>query len=266
MKKRYAVSGRCGRICRFTLIELLVVVVIIAVLAALILAVTSNSREAGERAQCISNQRNFGEYIHSFAMENNGSVKGLLGNWKNWLGQMAKTAGSSYEFPADGFARFEEGKIDAIAQSILNIAHCPSDASNGVQSYGRNDPYQGGTMSMSNPSKRVCQSRIPDVRMPADLIIIGERWSSNKSVAKNSDEQYEVCAPFHLRPNRKSTDAAGENWESIHRGIIPLLYLDGHVAYGSIYNTLRGQNPGNLYQYCDRSTGGSWSDDPDTKR
>ncbi|MBR4254260.1 MAG: prepilin-type N-terminal cleavage/methylation domain-containing protein [Lentisphaeria bacterium] len=264
MKKRYAVSGRCGRLCRFTLIELLVVVVIIAVLAALILAVTSNSREAGERAQCISNQRNFGEYIHSFAMENNGSLKGLLGNWKNWLGQMAKTAGSSYEFPADGFARFEEGKIDAIAQSILKIAHCPSDASSGAQSYGRNDPRGGWTMT--DHSKKVCQSRIPDVRMPADLIIIGERWSNFKNVASNSDDQYEICAPFHLRPNRTASDATGENWDSIHKGIIPLLYLDGHVAYGSIYSTLRGQDPSRLYQYFESSTGGSWSDDPDLKR
>jgi len=264
MNKKQAVSGRCGRLCRFTLIELLVVVAIIVLLAALILAVTNNSREAGERAQCISNQRNFGEYIHSFAMENNGSVKGLLGEWRNWLGQMAKTAGSSYEFPENGFARFEEDKIDAIAMGILKIAHCPSDASSGAQSYGRNDPQQKWTMT--DHTKRVCKSRIPDIRMPADLIIIGERWSNFKNVASNSDEQYEICAPLHLRPNRTASDAPGENWDSIHKGIIPLLYLDGHVAYGSIYNTLRGQNPSNMYQYCDRSTGGSWSDDPDMKR
>ena len=264
MKKRQAVSGRRGKLRRFTLIELLVVVMIIVLLAALLLAVTNNSREAGERAQCIANQKNFGEYIHSFAMENNGSVKGLLGNWQNWLGQMAKTAGSAYEFPENGFARFEEDKIDAIAMSILKIAHCPSDASSGAQSYGRNDPYGGGTLT--DHSKKVCQSRIPDVRMPADLIIIGERWSNFKNVASNSDQQYEVCAPFHLRPNRTASDAAGENWDSIHKGIIPLLYVDGHVAYGGIYNTLRGQNPSNLYQYYQSSTGGSWSDDPDMKR
>ena len=66
----------------------------------------------------------------------------------------------------------------------------------------------------------------------SDLIILGERWSNFKDVAKNSDQQYEICAPFHLRSNRTDQDAAGEDWNTIHKGNIPLLYLDGHVKHG----------------------------------
>ena len=264
MNHENAVSGRHVRFRRFTLIELLVVIAIIVILAALIMPALRSARETAKRAACIANQNNFGEYIHQYAMENHGNLNGLLGDWKKWLGNFAKTAGSTYDFTNDEFARFEEKKIDAVARSILKIARCPSDVTRGEQSYGRNDPYGKGTMR--DPNGRVCASRIPDINTPSDLIILGERWSNFKSVAKNSDQQYEVCAPLHLRPNRTDKDAAGENWNTIHKGIIPLLYLDGHVRHGSIFATVRTHDMKSMYQFYEKSTGGCWSDDPDRKK
>ena len=264
MKKRQTVSSNRCRTCHFSLIELLVVIAIIAILAALILPALRSARETAKRAQCISNQKNFGDYIHTYAMENNGNLNGLLGNWKKWLGNFAKEAGSKYDFSNDEYARFEDNKIDAVAKSILKIARCPSDITQGEQSYGRNDPY--GLWTMRDHSKRVCCSRIPDIDAPSDLIILGERWSNFKSVAKNSDQQYEVCAPFHLRGNRTDKDAAGENWNTIHKGNIPLLYLDGHVRHGSILATVRTHDMKSMYMFNERSTGGCWSDDRDLKK
>ena len=249
---------------RFTLIELLIVIAIIAILAALLLPALRSAWETAKRAACINNQKSIGQYIHAYSTENSGSLNGLLGNWNNWLGRVAQTAGSKYNF-GSGPAKFETAKIDQIARNILKIARCPGDITRGKQSYGRNDPM--GLWTLRDHTKRICRSRIQAAKMPSDLIILGERWSNFKSFDDSKwEEQYEICATFHLRSNRKATDAAGENWETIHKGNIPLLYLDGHVNTRNILTTVRTHSMDSMYMYNDHSTGGSWSDDPDLKK
>jgi len=261
--KTISLKNRGARI-PFSLIELLIVIAVIMILAALIFSTARSARDTARRAECINNQKNIGQYTHNFASEHSGDLNGILGNWKNWLGNIAKSAGSSYEFSSSDFARFEDNKIDNVARSILKIARCPSDITKGKQSYGRNDPY--GLWTMKDHSKRVVQSRIPDINAPSDLILLGERWSNFKDVAKNSDQQYEVCAPFHLRGNRTDKDAAGEDWNTIHKGNIPLLYLDGHVKHGPILATVRTHDMKSMHMFNERSNGGSWSDDPALKK
>ena len=260
-------SASGGRTCRYySLIELLVVIAVIVILAGLILPALRSARETAKRATCINNQKNFGEYFHQFASEHSGSLNGIIGDWKKWLGNVAITAGSTYNFAAENdFYRFsDEKKLDPVAREILKIARCPSDITKGKQSYGRNDPY--GLWTMKDHSKRVVQSRIADIDAPSDLIILGERWSNFKDVTKNSDQQYEVCAPFHLRGNRTDKDAAGEDWNTIHKGNIPLLYLDGHVKHGNILETVRTRDMTSMHMFNERANGGSWSDDRSLKK
>lgn len=263
MKKLFPNPRRVRRV-RFSLIELLVVIAVILILAGLIFTVLRSSRETAKRASCINNQKNIGGYIQQFATENSGNLNGLLGNWKKWLGNIARSAGSTYDCSADEYARFEENRLDPVAREILKIARCPGDVTRGKQSYGRNDPY--GLWTMKDHGKRVVQSRIADINAPSDLIILGERWSNFKDVAKNSDQQYEVCAPFHLRSNRTDQDAAGEDWHTIHKGNIPLLFLDGHIKTGNILATVRTHNMNSMHMFNERANGGNWSDDPALKK
>ena len=254
---------RAGR-SQFTLIELLIVITIIAILAALLLPALRSARETAKRASCINNQKSIGHFIHQYTLGSAGDLNGLLGCWYNWLGRIAQTAGSKYEF-GSGQAKFEKAQTDQIARSILKIARCPGDVTRGKQSYGRNDPM--GLWTLTDHNKRICRSRIGAAKVPSDLIILGERWSNFKSFDDPKwEEQYEICAPFHLRSNRTSTDAAGEDWNTIHKGNIPLLYLDGHVITGNILNTVRTRNMNSMYMFNEHSTGGSWSDDLSLKK
>jgi len=71
---------RCPRLIRgFSLIELLVVISIIAILIALLLPALSSAREAGRRAACASNQRQFAVALHTYAADNTG--RATLGYW-----------------------------------------------------------------------------------------------------------------------------------------------------------------------------------------
>ena len=53
----------------FTLIELLVVIAVIAILAALLLPALAAAKQAGRKAACLSNLRQIGMAIHSYAQE-----------------------------------------------------------------------------------------------------------------------------------------------------------------------------------------------------
>jgi len=70
LPKAFARLERTG----FTLIELLVVIAIIAILAAMLLPSLASAKQAGRKAACLSNLRQMGIAIHTYADDNNGRI------------------------------------------------------------------------------------------------------------------------------------------------------------------------------------------------
>lgn len=64
----------------FTLMEILTVIAIIAILAGLLMPALNSARREARRAQCISNLKQIGIAIHSYALDNDGAFPtGLAG-------------------------------------------------------------------------------------------------------------------------------------------------------------------------------------------
>ena len=278
------------RFRKFTLIELLVVITIIAILAALILPALRSARETAKKARCLSNQKNIGQYVNQFAINNNQSLS-ILSNWSTWYRDMIASNGGfkGDSTPTSGYLNPDTRSqyLNGTGLTMADIFKCPSDPSPGATaSYGRNDPKEGGTVKYRSGSTgargdalatpRMVSSRLNTFRTPSDLIMTADHWGKIHQPGESCDtEEYEDNNIYHLRlreGDKNIGDLGGIRDDvSRHRGSPPILYVDGHITANNWKSTIPTRFYKDLSKYEDglgwqgRAVG-SWSDDPCVKK
>ncbi len=98
----------------FTLIELLVVVAIIAVLVAILLPALNSARDAARAATCLSNERQIGIAIMTYANQFNGYIV------------PSKPYGTNHEGPL-WFQLLRNSNLIAYDRFNTAVLHCPAD-------------------------------------------------------------------------------------------------------------------------------------------
>ena len=250
----------------YTLVEMLVIISVIVILAALLFPGIRSARESARRAQCLANQKNLGVYVSQYAQNNNQKLS-VISNWSTWYRDLLNANGGmkdGKENSDDYLAVDQKGKPDqkkreeclnATGQAMVKVFKCPSDSSEGAAaSYGRNNPVRGGTLKYKTGSNgtsagdaladpRLVNSRLNDPQRPSDLILITDHWGPNHQPGRsNNSEEYETVNAYHLRVRENDT-SIGElgtvrDDKSRHKGVPPILYVDGHVVTNNWMQTI----------------------------
>ena len=264
----------------YTLIELLVVITIIAILAALLMPALRSARETAKKSQCITGQKNIGQYVHQYAYTHDQRID-VLESAAHWYRDMISAAGGYKGEAPSGSSYFALDKLNGTGLTMIKIFKCPADYSKGTASYARNDP--GGTESSSSTTKgwtmkknhrdpRVVNSRLKDFRAPSDLILVTDRWADNhqpgESCNMSTGGEYDTTNAFHLRLRESGQGVEGDRDRiSRHKGTAPILYADGHVTTADYLQTIPSSYQSKLSELTWKNYAvGSWSDDPELKK
>ena len=176
-------SSKPARIRAFTLIELLTVIAIIGILAAILIPVVGKVRESARAAQCMSNIRQIGIAMLTYADENNGALP---------------TSGGldEGEVPATDWIlwrRSDDQMRDSAIVPYLggsftpDIYRCPSDeeATNRAYRFSYSLNRALGESSSSPRFAELAQlnGRVHNVPDPSRIILMAEEASPNDSSA-----------------------------------------------------------------------------------
>jgi len=224
----------------FTLIELLVVIVIIAVLAGIALPVFGTVQENGRMVKCSSNLRQIGAGMFMFAQEHNGyfpqsSASGTEIQWGNvggdthqpsWVEQLGPYIGTvSSSSNTTNDPKLANGKSIFTCPSSSITASMPNDKYysyfNGVNAAVALSGTTGGGMAAVKQQL---------IKNPSGFILSGDVTNGSFSSQLNADKNDSLNGGAFDSTKVPMGLPAGVLKPLFHRGMINLLYADGHAA------------------------------------
>lgn len=238
----------------FTLIELLVVIAIIAILAAILFPVFAQAREKARQSSCLSNEKQIGLAILSYAQDADETIP-----QSEYLYKSNGTAGTANAYDNMKW-------MDVIQPYIKNtgVFNCPSDpnAANGKYktadqrgatavspqefgSYAMNNAYYGQAQSALNPPNG---RTLAQIVAPSGTVLVAEAEGLSTTADfywRDSTTQPDSTHLTTKDPIIAPDDAAGTfGLVQRHQGMINVLWADGHVKSAKLSTLTALQNVG----------------------
>ena len=203
----------------FTLIELLVVIAIIALLIALLLPALLMAKEAGNNAQCLSNQKQIGLIYGLYLDDFDGVYPNNYANGAEWL----------WYLPTIRYAGWENPK------AIYLVFQCPSMYKYGwFDDYTGEYPYPGDYRGGSRVGNYGDWNTIPGYMAFGygnNMLIAYDRLRANQWKKPALTGRFAETGSFYWWNSRGSGGELGYWYADRHFAVSAnVLYMDGHAA------------------------------------
>jgi len=217
----------------FTLIELLVVVAILGVLAALLLPALSRSKAKAQQIQCVSNLRQQGLGIQSFAADNHAYPSGIAGtnsdNPGSWIAQLQRGGFDASQpktnFVSGGVWRCPSARL-SIESSSVGITVSYGYNAYGILAIGSPTNALGLMGHFVSPSALFEPIKESEVPVPSDMMAIGDSMSGGA---------------YFMRMPLEHLDRTGRA-SARHRGRVNVAFCDGHVESPALKSVFEDTN------------------------
>ena len=244
---------RCGNGI-FTLIELLIVISIIAILAGLLLPVLSLARETAKSVSCLSNLKQLGNGIASYASDNQDFIgaqrstysdtdasSAAYGGARRWYLDVAlyvhpRLLKERSEYPSDTVreANLKNGgsfKCPSHKDFIFNDSNRASYGWNGTDKYGP------GLTKAFHSGHPYCQSkRLGQFKTPSSCIVLGDSF-------RDKYNAYQLTNSITVTASGTSNMPG-----AVHLGFANFLFVAGNASKHKLRDVCDGSTTSLLHQ------------------
>jgi prepilin-type N-terminal cleavage/methylation domain-containing protein/prepilin-type processing-associated H-X9-DG protein len=226
------VKNRIKKTQGFTLVELLVVVAIIGVLASLLLPVISRVKSEGRRARCISNLRQISTGWLSYSLEWDAYVPFADANamvTHHWALKLTPYVGARWSDKVYHCPDYQN--TNNLVRPAFILQQRGSYDINVVGTSRNFEPGRGvGGAINGGPPFTTSATQVSDVRMPAELIAMGDVCVDSRWFMVFGYLDFYWYAGD--RYSATSMERALAEFNRRHKGMFNIQFADGHIESG----------------------------------